>query len=110
MTAPAETLEFKTELKQLLHLITHSLYSDREIFLRELISNASDAINKIRFDSLAHEDMLEGNKDWKIKHHPGQGRQDADHLRQRHRHVPRGGRRAPRHHRQVRHAGVPRSR
>ena len=63
----AETLEFKAELKQLLHLITHSLYSDREIFLRELICNASDAINKIKFDSLANEDKLEGNKDWKIK-------------------------------------------
>jgi molecular chaperone HtpG len=64
---PAEQLEFKAELKQLLHLITHSLYSDREIFLRELISNASDAINKVKFDSLEHEDKLEGNKDWKIK-------------------------------------------
>src|SRR5690348_15165889 len=67
MTAAAEKLEFKTELKQLLHIITHSLYSNKEIFLRELISNASDAINKIKFDSLAHEEKLEGNKDWKIK-------------------------------------------
>src|SRR6266498_5108844 len=66
-TAHAEKLEFKTELKQLLHIITHSLYSHREIFLRELISNASDAINKIKFDSLAHDDVLENNKDWKIK-------------------------------------------
>jgi molecular chaperone HtpG len=64
---PTETLEFKAELKQLLHLITHSLYSDREIFLRELISNASDAINKVRFDALANADKLEGNTDWKIK-------------------------------------------
>ena len=63
----AETLEFKAELKQLLHLITHSLYSDREIFLRELISNASDAINKVKFDSLENEERLEDNKDWKIK-------------------------------------------
>jgi molecular chaperone HtpG len=67
---PAETLEFKAELKQLLHLITHSLYSDREIFLRELISNASDAINKVRFDSLANAEKLEGNTDWKIKISP----------------------------------------
>ena len=63
----AAKLEFKTELKQLLHLITHSLYSHPEIFLRELVSNASDAINKIKFDSLTHEEKLEGNKDWKIK-------------------------------------------
>ncbi len=62
-----EKMEFRTELKQLLHLITHSLYSNKEIFLRELISNASDAINKVRFDSLQHEELLEGNKDWKIK-------------------------------------------
>src|SRR6516162_5784429 len=65
--AATEKMEFKTELKQLLHLITHSLYSNKEIFLRELISNASDAINKIKFNSLAHEELLEGNKDWKIK-------------------------------------------
>jgi molecular chaperone HtpG len=64
---PTEKLEFKTELKQLLHIITNSLYSNKEIFLRELISNASDAINKIKFDSLSHEEKLEGNKDWKIK-------------------------------------------
>src|SRR3954447_16914360 len=67
MTAPTEKREFKTELKQLLHIITHSLYSHKEIFLRELISNASDAINKIKFDSLDREELLEGNKDWKIK-------------------------------------------
>jgi molecular chaperone HtpG len=66
-TPSSEKLEFKTELKQLLHIITHSLYSNKEIFLRELISNASDAINKIKFDSLSHEEKLEGNKDWKIK-------------------------------------------
>src|SRR5438067_1469998 len=65
--ATPQTLEFRAELKQLLHLITHSLYSNKEIFLRELISNASDAINRIKFDSLAHEERLEGNKDWKIK-------------------------------------------
>jgi molecular chaperone HtpG len=66
-THQAEKREFKTELKQLLHIITHSLYSNKEIFLRELISNASDAINRIKFDSLTHEEKLEGDKDWKIK-------------------------------------------
>src|SRR4051812_42401247 len=67
MTATQEKLEFKAELKQLLHLITHSLYSHREVFLRELISNASDAINRLKFDSLDHDEKLEGDKDWKIK-------------------------------------------
>src|SRR5437764_8488556 len=66
-TLQTEKHEFKTELKQLLHIITHSLYSNKEIFLRELISNASDAINKIRFNSLQHDELLEGNKDWKIR-------------------------------------------
>ncbi|MCU0858384.1 MAG: molecular chaperone HtpG [Pontiellaceae bacterium] len=61
-----KTMEFKTELSQLLHLITHSLYSHREVFLRELISNACDAIDKIRFEALTDETLLEGDKDWKI--------------------------------------------
>ena len=63
----AQTMKFQTELEQLLSIITHSLYSNPEIFLRELISNASDAINKIRFDALSHEHLLEGDTDWKIK-------------------------------------------
>src|SRR5690242_13851418 len=62
-----ETLEFKAELKQLLHLIIHSLYSHKDIFLRELISNASDAIDTLRFQSLTRQELAEGNTDWKIK-------------------------------------------
>src|SRR5213078_998500 len=62
-----ETLQFRTELKQLLHLIVHSLYSHKDIFLRELISNASDAIDTVRFQSLTRPELLEGNADWKIK-------------------------------------------
>src|ERR1700736_1388556 len=62
-----ETLQFKTELKQLLHIIVHSLYSHKDIFLRELISNASDAIDTVRFQSLTRPEVLEGNGEWKIK-------------------------------------------
>jgi molecular chaperone HtpG len=65
--ATPETLAFKSELKQVLHLITHSLYSHKEVFLRELISNASDAIDKIRFNSLENEALLGGDKDWRIR-------------------------------------------
>jgi molecular chaperone HtpG len=70
MTATAEapqTLEFKTELKQLLDLIIHSLYTKKEIFLRELVSNAADAIDKVRFQALTDPDVAEGNTDWKVK-------------------------------------------
>ena len=62
-----EKRAFKSELQQILHLITHSLYSHKEIFLRELLSNASDAIDKIRFNSLQNEHLVEGNRDWRIK-------------------------------------------
>jgi molecular chaperone HtpG len=62
-----ETMQFKAELKQLLHLIIHSLYSHKDIFLRELISNASDAIDRIRFQGLTKPELLEDNADWKIK-------------------------------------------
>jgi len=66
-TTTPQKMEFKTELKQLLDLIIHSLYTKKEIFLRELISNAADAIDKIRFESLTHPEMLEDNAQWKIK-------------------------------------------
>jgi molecular chaperone HtpG len=67
MAEQAQKMEFKSELKQILNLITHSLYSHKEVFLRELISNASDAIDKMRFDSLTNEAVLENNREWKIK-------------------------------------------
>jgi molecular chaperone HtpG len=63
----SERLEFKSELRRVLHLITHSLYSHREVFLRELISNACDAIDKVRFNSLQNPALVEGDADWKIK-------------------------------------------
>lgn len=61
------TKQFQTEVKQLLDLVIHSLYSNRDIFLRELVSNASDAIDKVRFESHSNEALLENNSDWKIK-------------------------------------------
>src|SRR6516162_270346 len=63
----SETLAFKTELKQVLDIIIHSLYSHKEIFLRELISNASDAIDTLRFQSLTRSELLEGDGEWRIK-------------------------------------------
>jgi molecular chaperone HtpG len=63
----AETYEFKTEVKELLDLMIHSLYSHKEIFLRELISNASDAIDKARYESLTNGAILEGAGEWKIR-------------------------------------------
>lgn len=65
--AKKETLGFQSEAKQLLHLMIHSLYSNKEIFLRELISNSSDAIDKLRFESLANEGLLESDTELQIR-------------------------------------------
>ncbi len=69
MTAEAnvETRGFETEAKQLLHLMIHSLYSNKEIFLRELISNASDAADKLRFEALANSELYENDPELRIK-------------------------------------------
>ena len=62
-----ETLGFQTEVKQLLHLMIHSLYSNREIFLRELISNASDAADKLRYEALHNAALLESDPNLEIR-------------------------------------------
>ncbi len=62
-----ETLGFQAEVKQLLQLMAHSLYSNKEIFLRELISNASDAIDRLRFDALSNASLYENDSDFKIR-------------------------------------------
>ena len=64
--AHKETLGFQTEVKQLLQLMIHSLYSNKEIFLRELISNASDAADKLRFEALTDDALFEGDSELKI--------------------------------------------
>src|SRR5690554_7750192 len=65
--AQKETLGFQTEVKQLLHLMIHSMYSNKEIFLRELISNASDASDKLRFEAIAKPELLESDPNLRIR-------------------------------------------
>lgn len=63
----SQTMQFKTELKQILDIIIHSLYSHKDIFLRELISNASDAIDTLRFQALTKPELTADGSEWKIK-------------------------------------------
>ena len=67
VVAEKQTLGFQAEVKQLLQLMIHSLYSNKEIFLRELISNASDAADKLRFEAINHSELFESDPDLKIK-------------------------------------------
>lgn len=62
-----QTLAFQAEVKQLLHLVTHALYSNKEIFLRELISNASDACDKLRFEALHNNDLYEDQPNLEVR-------------------------------------------
>ena len=90
--APAQTRGFQAEVKQLLQLMIHSLYSHPEIFLRELISNAADAIDKLKFEALDHPEYYEREPDLRIVV-VLRPRGAHDHrARQRHRDVVRRGR------------------
>ena len=64
--ARPKTKSFQTETKQLLQLMIHSLYSNKEIFLRELVSNSSDALDKLRFNAIENSKLLDGDADLKI--------------------------------------------
>src|SRR4029077_445511 len=66
-TAGPETLGFQAEVKQLLHLMVHSLYGHKEIFLRELVSNGSDACDRLRFDAISDGALLADDPDLKIR-------------------------------------------
>jgi len=70
MTTKKQTHQFKTEVQQMLNLIINSLYSDKDIFLRELISNASDAIDKMKFKAQTNPDILGNDTEFKIKLSP----------------------------------------
>ena len=65
--AHQETLGFQAEVQQLLRLVAHSLYSHKEVFLRELISNASDACDKLRFEALTDSALYEADPDLRIR-------------------------------------------
>src|SRR3569833_1771647 len=67
VTAHRETMDFQAEVRQLLKLMIHSLYSNKEIFLRELISNASDACDKLRFEALTDDALYEGDSELKVR-------------------------------------------
>ena len=67
MTAQKENMQFQTEVNQLLHLMIHSLYSNKEIFLRELISNGSDACDKLRFEAIGNDNLYENDSELRVE-------------------------------------------
>lgn len=69
MTATVESFKFEAEVQQVLHLVIHSLYSNRDIFLRELVSNASDACDKLRFEALERPELMAGDQELRIDLH-----------------------------------------
>ena len=66
-TATQESMEFRAEVQQLLNILANSLYTEREIFLRELISNASDALNRIQFEMLTNRDVLDPDAELAVR-------------------------------------------
>ena len=98
--------QFQAEVAKLLHLMVHSVYSDRDVFLRELISNAADALDKLRYEAIAAPELLEGDPDLRITITPDKAAKTltiADNgigMSER-----RAGRES-RHHRQVRNPGL----
>src|SRR5438477_12472876 len=69
-TTAVESYQFQAETKQLLHLMIHSLYTQKEIFLRELISNASDALDRLRFEALTNAELIPADHKYEIRLKP----------------------------------------
>ena len=65
-SAGPEAHQFQAEVAKLLHLMVHSVYSDRDVFLRELVSNAADALDKLRYEAIARPELLEGDSELRI--------------------------------------------
>ena len=103
---PTQTHAFQAEVAELLHLMVHSVYSETDIFLRELISNASDACDKLRYEAIAKPELLAGGDAARDPHHARRRGRHADDRRHRHRHGPPGADRQSRHRRALGHAGL----
>ncbi len=100
---PAEKKSFQAEVSRLLEIVAHSLYSDKDIFLRELISNASDACDRLRYAALTAPELSAGDAGVPGHGRAGQGQAHHHRRRQRHRHEPGGAHRQSRHHRALGH-------
>ena len=83
-----ETFVFQAETTQLLELMIHSLYTNKDIFLRELISNASDALDRLRFEALTRPELLTDDNTLEIRLEPDPQSRTLTHPRHRHRHEP----------------------
>ena len=104
-TAPVSQ-PFQAEVSELLHLMVHSVYSETDIFLRELISNASDACDKLRYEAIAKPELIADGDAPKIRIMPDKKADTLHDRRYRHRHGPAGADRQSRHHRPLRHQGL----
>ena len=101
-----QTFEFQSEVKQLLDILVYSLYKNKEVFLRELVSNAADALNKMQFEFLTVPDLEGKDQELKITDRRRQEAQQAGGRGQRRGHDPRGAGAEHRHHRPLGHPGL----